>query len=130
MLSHIHHINFVVNDLGKSMVYFNHLLTQSPIIETLLERNVKTARYKIGETYLVLVQPLSSVGVVATILDKKGEGVFLVSFATPSINDALRELEIDYKNKREGLDGWQISDLSAAEQFGVILQLTQATGSK
>lgn len=126
MLTHIHHVNFVLKDLEKGILYFNKLLSSTPELEALPERKVKTAKYKIGETFLVLVQPISTNGVVADILHTKGEGVFLISFATESIDDALRELEIDHKNKRKGIDGWSISDLSPFQQFGAILQLTES----
>lgn len=126
MLTHIHHLNFVLNDLDEGILYFNKLLSSFPELQALPERKVKTARYKIGETFLVLVQPLTTSGVVADILKKKGEGLFLISFATESIDDTLQTLEITYKNKREGIDGWSISDLSPVEQFGAILQLSES----
>jgi methylmalonyl-CoA/ethylmalonyl-CoA epimerase len=126
MLSHIHHINFVVADLVKSLDYFTRLLQQEPVVENLPQRKVKTARYKIGESFLVLVQPTSSSGVVADILARKGEGIFLLSFATESIEEALIELELRYTDKREGLNGWSICDIAPFEQYGAILQLTQS----
>jgi methylmalonyl-CoA/ethylmalonyl-CoA epimerase len=125
MLSHIHHINFVVKDIAKAIAYFSKLLNQQPITEELLQRKVTTARYKLGETWLVLVQPTHSSGVVADILARKGEGIFLLSFATESIDATLENLELNAANKREGLDAWEICDLSPQEQFGAILQLTQ-----
>ncbi|MFQ3206926.1 MAG: methylmalonyl-CoA/ethylmalonyl-CoA epimerase [Glaciecola sp.] len=125
MLTHIHHINFVVADLNQSIFYFNKLLGQQGIVENLPERNVKTARFEIGASLLILVQPINSEGVVADILKDKGEGVFLISFATHSIDKALQELELSYTAKRKGLDGWSICDISPLEQFGAILQLTE-----
>lgn len=125
MLTHIHHINFVVGDLNASIPYFKKLLGQQPIVETLPERNVKTARFEIGQSLLVLVQPITSEGVVAEILANKGEGIFLISFATHSIDKTLQELELTYNEKRKGVDGWPICDISPFEQFGVVLQLTE-----
>lgn len=125
MLTRIHHINFVVADLNKSTIYFQNLLSQQPIIESLAQRQVKTARFKIGETFLILVQPLTDEGVVAEILARKGEGIFLLSFATQSISESLHELELSYIEKRKGIDGWSICDISPLEQFGAILQLTE-----
>jgi methylmalonyl-CoA/ethylmalonyl-CoA epimerase len=125
LLTHIHHINFVVADLKKSVAYFQKLLAHKPITETLLERQVKTARFKIGESLLILVQPLSDKGVVAEILANKGEGIFLLSFATQSISESLCGLEQSYANKRKGIDGLSICDISPLEQFGAILQLTE-----
>ncbi len=126
LLTHIHHINFVVADLQKSIAYFSKLLAQQPTVENLPERNVKTARYEIGQSLLVLVQPLSDKGAVADILASKGEGIFLLSFATQSIDEALHDLELSYTEKRTGLEAWSICDISPIEQFGAILQLTES----
>lgn len=130
MLTHIHHINFVVAELEGSVGYFEKLLKQQAIVENLPQRQVKTARFQIGESLLVLVQPLTSNGVVADILATKGEGIFLLSFATQSIDDTLRELELSYSQKREGLDGWSICDISPLEHLGIILQLTESSPVK
>jgi methylmalonyl-CoA/ethylmalonyl-CoA epimerase len=125
LLTHIHHINFVVADLDASILYFKKLLGQQPIVETLPERNVTTARFEIGQSLLVLVQAITNEGVVADILANKGEGIFLISFATHSIDKTLQELELSYNEKRKGVDDWPICDISPFEQFGVILQLTE-----
>lgn len=125
MLTHIHHINFVVADLQKAILYFQKLLDQEGIVECLAERNVKTARFKIGESLLILVQPKNSEGAVASILKNKGEGIFLLSLATHSIDKALEAFELSYKEKRKGLEGWSVCDISPFEQFGAILQLTE-----
>ncbi|MFT6270008.1 MAG: methylmalonyl-CoA/ethylmalonyl-CoA epimerase [Alphaproteobacteria bacterium] len=125
MITHIHHINFVVANLQASINYFAKLLAQQATIESLPQRNVNTARFKIGESLLILVQPLSKEGVVADILASKGEGVFLLSFATKSIDKSLLDLELSHAEKRVGLDSWPICDISPLEQFGAILQLTQ-----
>ncbi|GAB2674952.1 glyoxalase [Aliiglaciecola sp. 3_MG-2023] len=130
MLTHIHHINFVVANLDESVSYFQSLLSQSPVIEALPQRLVKTARFSIGESFLVLVQPVSKEGVVAEILQKKGEGIFLLSFATESIDETLQKLELYNPDKRTGLQDWAICDLTPYEQFGAILQLTEVSKNK
>lgn len=125
MITHIHHINFAVVDLVKSTRYFTKLLNQEAIIENLPQRNVNTARFDVGESYLVLVQPLSKQGAVAEILASRGEGIFLLSFATESIDKTLLDFELNHAEKRVGLAAWSICDIAPLEQFGTILQLTQ-----
>ena len=125
MLTHIHHINFVVADLQKAILYFEKLLDQKAIFECLAERNVKTARFKIGKSLLILVQPITNEGAVANILKDKGEGIFLLSLATDCIDKTLKDFELSYAEKRKGLEGWSVCDISPYEQFGAILQLTE-----
>jgi methylmalonyl-CoA/ethylmalonyl-CoA epimerase len=114
-----------VANLQASIDYFSKLLAQQAIIEKLPQRNVNTARFKIGESLLILVQPLSEEGLVAEILASKGEGIFLLSFATESIDQTLLDLELSHAQKRVGLENWPICDISPLEQFGAFLQLTQ-----
>lgn len=127
MITHIHHINFVVANLTESVNYFTQLLQQQPVLENLPQRNVNTARFSIGESFLVLVEPLSTEGVVANILASKGEGIFLLSLGTQSIDSTLADFERTHEQKRQGLANWDICDISPIEQFGAILQLTQNT---
>ncbi len=127
MIKNIHHINFVVHDINKAIHYFDHLLSQQAVTESLHQRKVKTALYTLGDTYLVIVQPTSTEGVVAEILANKGEGIFLLSFETQSIEDLLSSLEIQYSQKRQGINDWSICDISPYEKFGAILQLTQVS---
>jgi methylmalonyl-CoA/ethylmalonyl-CoA epimerase len=55
----IHHINFLVKDLDAAEQRYRALLGLGPAIrEALPERNVLTARFRLGESWLVLVQPL------------------------------------------------------------------------
>lgn len=135
MITHIHHINFVVKRLELAVSYFQQLLNQTPIFEDLPQRNVTTARFKVGECFLVLVQPETDQGIVADILAKHGEGIFLISFATESLEESLSRLSLEAdepnaQDKRTGLDGWHIHDISQYEQFGAILQLTTLNISK
>lgn len=125
MLSHIHHINFVVKNLPSRVEYFSKLLQQEPHVEVLEQRQVTTAKYTIGETFLVLVQPLGKEGVVADILEHRGEGVFLLSFATKSIEQSLKDLELEALEYRKGIHDWEICDIADIKMLGTILQLTK-----
>jgi methylmalonyl-CoA/ethylmalonyl-CoA epimerase len=59
MLKRVHHINFVVHDLQQAVTKYQALfgLNDFEFLEH-PHRPVKTARVKIGETWLVLLQPL------------------------------------------------------------------------
>lgn len=82
----IHYINYLVKDLEKSVPYFTNLFNTRPIVETISGREVKTARFVIGDAWFVLVQPLSDIGEVASILAQRDEGLFLLSFTVDSLN--------------------------------------------
>jgi len=108
------------------------------IFDSLEKRRVKTARVKIGETWLVLIEPIDEHGIPAQHLKKYGEGFFLLSFATSDIENYVDQLDtlldIDEKDDvatgtdfqvRQGLDNWRVVDLPMNSFFGAQLQLTQ-----
>ena len=59
MLKRIHHINFIVEDLNAAVKQYDKLFNMKfQDVEYHPERPVKVARYKIGDVWLVLVQPI------------------------------------------------------------------------
>tara|TARA_B100000809_G_C15140466_1_gene532987 strand:+ start:544 stop:951 length:408 start_codon:yes stop_codon:yes gene_type:complete len=128
----IHHINFLVKELQPQIDYFQSLLQCKPIIEHLPSRDVKTARFPLGATWIVLVQPLSEEGEVARILSERGEGVFLLSLNVDSLSESIKQLaqsgiKADEKGKRNGLDNWLVQDLQCPASLGSIIQLCQSS---
>lgn len=128
----VHHINFVVNDLAANVAYLSTLLNQQPIYNTIETRGVNTARFSLNDIWLVLVQPTSEQGEVANILKQRGEGLFLLSLATQSLDETLIQLEkkgINGSNKgpRQGLLNWLVHDLEIPSDLGPVLQLCEET---
>lgn len=131
MIQHVHHINILVRDIEHSLPRYRQLLGDTPAIrEELPDRGVRTARFKVGEMWLVLVQPTAD-GVPARTLAARGEGVFLMSFAVVDLGDAehwMHDRGIDTDGPpRSGLDGWRVIDLDASMQPGLTLQLCSET---
>ena len=127
----IHHINFLVRDLDAAEARYRSVLGLGPAIrEELSARNVMTARFKVGESWLVLVQPTSEEGEPARHLREHGEGFFLISFGVDDLDTAMRRGRdaggsFTTNEPRTGLEGWRIIDFHPADTFGAILQLTE-----
>jgi len=141
MISHIHHINFLVRDLDLAIARYQCLLGDIQFeLDELKHRTVKTARVKLGSTWLILVQPLDDNSVPAQHLAKYGEGFFLMSLATTDLPNEKRRIESEFQTnldttidfqtpQRTGLDGWQVIDFPLQQFFGAQLQLTQDKSS-
>ncbi|MFC3095343.1 glyoxalase [Alteromonas sediminis] len=131
MINRIHHVNFLVRDLTNCTTYMTSLLGIEPELSCLPERYVKTATYKLGECYLVLVSPTSELGEPARILKEKGPGLFLISFSTPNIDttlSALKNFGINTASpRRQGLENWIVQDLTSPDDLGAIIQLCETT---
>ena len=125
----LHHINFVVRDINAAKMRFAAQLgLEFGASEELPARGVVTVRARLAETWIVLVQPVTSAGVVAGRLAAHGEGVFLLSFAVPDLEQA-RTLFPQLGHTRTGLDGWQVADLPHAvanRAEPVVLQLCES----
>ncbi|MCH6549447.1 MAG: VOC family protein [Proteobacteria bacterium] len=131
MLKRVHHINFLVADLDKSIERYKDLFElESVEIEMLPERGVATARFDLDGVWIVLVQPVDDKSEPARILREQGEGVFLISFAVDDLDDAREKLVAKgaisrSATTRDGLLNWRVIDLDPEAVFGAPVQLTE-----
>ena len=125
MVNGIHHINFIVRDLDAGVARFERLLGRTvDRRDTLDARGVLTARFRLGEVWLVIVQPTREGTEPARFLATHGEGFFLLSFAVDSLDDVEGIGPV-----RRGLDDWQVADFDPADTYGVLCQVTQTGGT-
>ena len=127
MLKRVHHINLLVRDLEVAMQRYAALQPGEMVLEDLEGRGVRTARFRVGESWIVLVQPTDPDGSPGRHLARHGEGLFMLSFEVDSLADCSAQLspELLDGDGRRGLDNWLVSDLAESEFFGAQLQLTQ-----
>ena len=131
MLKNVHHINLLVRDLDEAVQRYQQTLGISEMLYgDLSQRGVRTARFRVGETWIVLVQPTDPEGVPGRHLAEHGEGLFLLSFEVDSVADTVSEIkarggQFSAEQPRQGLEDWQVVDLDPAQFFGVQLQLTE-----
>ncbi len=127
----IHHVNIVVQNLSSAVDRYRRALgLPAPVVDSLDDRGVLTARFDLGGIWLVLVQPTRDDGVPARHLSEHGEGLFLLSFAVDNLEDASARVRAagarwSDERPRTGLDGWQVLDLEPADFCQARLQLTE-----
>jgi len=131
MLTRVHHVNLLVRDLDAAVERYRSTLAVTRFeFGDLPERGVRTARFRAGESWIVLVQPTDPDSVPGQHLAAHGEGLFLLSLGVESL-DSAREIVLagggtfTQDNPRTGLEGWQVLDLDPAVFSGAILQLTE-----
>jgi methylmalonyl-CoA/ethylmalonyl-CoA epimerase len=127
----IHHLNFLVKDLDQAVEsYRSALQLDIATYDNLEQRNVRTARFKLGDSWLILVQPLDEESIPAQHLAEHGEGFFLMSISTQSLDKEITRLAKMPKigplgEKRQGLDGWQVADFPRSGLHGAQLQFCE-----
>lgn len=128
-ISGIHHINFLVRDLDEAEARYRQLLGLGPALRGELPgRGVLTARFRLGDSWLVLVQPTGDEGEPARMLREQGEGFMLLSLSVDDLDAALADTRAaggEVGAERSGLQGWRIADLAVTDTYGAQLQFCE-----
>jgi catechol 2,3-dioxygenase-like lactoylglutathione lyase family enzyme len=127
----VHHINFLVRDLAVAIPAWERVLDM-PVTarDSLAGRGVDIARFRVGETWVSLVQPTRPGTVPARHLETHGEGFFLMSLEVDSLDAEVDRLgEASFSGPaRDGLEDWWVRDLDIRQTFGAQLQLVSERG--
>ncbi len=132
----VHHIDVVVHDLDRAVDRYRRVLGTEPLPrESLPGRGIDLVRFRIGETWLILVQPTDEDGPVAVFLREHGEGFFHMAIEVDDIEaeaNALQAREVRLVNTqpRIGIDGWKLIDIELEETLGAMIQLVEAPEKK
>ena len=129
MFSGIHHLTFVVADLGATVTAYEQKLGIGPFQHSELpSRGVVTARVQVGETWIVLVSPKNTDGAVGQYLAANGEGLLFLSFGVDDLDKAIGDLEkrgTQVSEKRVGICDWRIAELETRSELKVNCHLTE-----
>ena len=130
-LSHIEHIGIAVKSIEEQLPYYEGILgLKCYNIETVEDQKVKTAFFKVGQTKLELLEPTSEESTIAKFIEKRGEGIHHIAFATQGLDEALQEMAakgvrlID-THSRKGAEGLNIAFLHPKSTGGVLTELCE-----
>ena len=127
-LTHIEHLGIAVKSLEEAIPYYENVLgLKCYAIEEVADQKVKTAFFKIGQTKLELLEPTSPESTIATFIEKRGEGIHHLAFATDDVAACLAEAEekgvrlID-KAPRPGAEQMMIAFVHPKSTKGVLTE--------
>lgn len=90
----IDHICFAVRDLEKTKRIYEDNFNLVPQVEYIAEsEHIKVARYYVGDVAVELMESTSPRGEVSKFIERRGEGVFLISYKVDDLDAALDELK-------------------------------------
>lgn len=128
-LTHVEHIGIAVSDLTAAIRFYEDVLgLECYAIEEVADQKVKTAFFRIGETKIELLESADPQGPIGKFIEKRGEGIHHIAFASDDVEEALLEMEgkgvqlID-KKPRKGAEGLLIGFLHPKSNFGVLTEL-------
>ncbi|MFA7116433.1 MAG: methylmalonyl-CoA epimerase [Bacteroidales bacterium] len=129
-LSHIDHIGIAVKSIDAALPYFENVLgLKCYNIEEVKDQHVKTAFLKIGQTKLELLESTTPDGNIAKFIEKKGEGMHHLAFATETgVQEALidaseKGIRLIDKTPRDGAEGLEIAFLHPKSTCGILTEL-------
>ncbi|MEG1554559.1 MAG: methylmalonyl-CoA epimerase [Rikenellaceae bacterium] len=130
-VTHVEHIGIAVKDLDVAIPMWEKLLgVKCYNIEEVAEQKVKTAFLKIGEIKIELLQSTAEDGPIAKFIEKKGEGIQHIAFASTDIEGELARcssegIQLIDKTPRNGAEGLSIGFLHPKSTLGVLAELCQ-----
>jgi len=127
-LSHIEHLGIAVKSLEEAIPYYENVLgLKCYAVEEVADQKVKTAFFKIGQTKIELLEPTSPESTIANFIEKRGEGIHHLAFATDDVAACLAEAEekgvrlID-KAPRPGAEQMMIAFIHPKSTKGVLTE--------
>jgi methylmalonyl-CoA/ethylmalonyl-CoA epimerase len=127
-LEFIDHIGIAVKSLEESIPLFEKLLgTACYSIEEVADQHVKTAFFRVGQTKIELLESTDPEGPIGTFIEKRGEGIHHIAFATENADQALVDAKengfrlID-RVSRKGAEGMNIGFLNPRNTNGILVE--------
>ncbi|PKK91625.1 MAG: methylmalonyl-CoA epimerase [Candidatus Wallbacteria bacterium HGW-Wallbacteria-1] len=131
MIRKIDHIAVAVENLTASAEILGKLLGISPSeVEEVAEQKVRALFFDIGGVHIELLEPTSEDSPVAGFLEKKGQGIHHIAFATDDIQNEISRLDqqgfkmID-SIPRTGAGGKKIAFIHPRSSEKVLTELCQ-----
>ena len=134
-INKLDHISIAVKNLDQAQKVWEPVLGKTGPDDTYIDESekIKVARYWIGDVAFELMESLTPDGEVAKFIEKKGEGVMVVSLNVADTRGAMAELEKeDYpfiggaRPFREG----EFAFIHPKKMNGVLLELIDDKGSE
>jgi len=92
-VTRIDHISLAVADLKKAREIYEKVLgLELDSIYIAENEKIKVARYYLGDVAIELMESTEPDGEVAKFIEKKGEGIFVISYRVSDVDEALADL--------------------------------------
>jgi len=124
----IDHISIAVRDLEQARKVWEPVLGKSAPDDEYIDEpeKIKVARYWLGEVGFELMESTSPDGDVAKFIEKRGEGVMLISFNVPDTRLAIDELgsrDYPFIGGARPFRGGEFAFLHPKKMNGVLLEV-------
>ena len=130
-MAKVDHIGIAVKDLDQAVPFYRDRLgLELAEIKELPERGLKIAFFKLGDTCLELLAPLSEDSQISKFLENKGEGIHHIAITTPDIDQEIEHLgccgvRMATPKASIGAEGYPVAFVHPKSSHGVLLELIE-----
>ena len=131
MITKIDHLGIAVKSLDTVIAYYEDVLgLKCEGREEVESQKVKTAFFAAGDVHIELLEPTSDDSPIAKFLEKNGEGIHHIAFATDDIvgqlsNAKEKGARLIHEVPFAGAGGKQVAFLHPKSTFGVLTEFCQ-----
>ena len=135
MITRIDHLGIAVRSLDEAIAHYEQALgLKCEHREDVPSQKVRTAFFAVGEVHLELLEPTSPDSPVAKFLEKNGEGLHHVAYATTDIAGQLQQaagsgVKLIHEKPIEGAAGKLVAFLHPKSTYGVLTEFCMEKNS-
>jgi methylmalonyl-CoA/ethylmalonyl-CoA epimerase len=128
-MNKLEHIGIAVSNLEESNRLFARLLGVSHYkIEEVASEGVRTSFFKVGDIKIELLEATRPDSPIARFIEKRGEGIHHLAFATPDIEKEMlakkeKGFQLLSETPKEGADDKMIAFMHPKSTNGVLVEL-------
>ena len=133
MISKIDHIGIAVNSIDEQIPYYRDVLgLKVERVEEVKSEGVKVCFIKVGDTHIELLEPISEESPVKKFLDKNGQGVHHIAYASSDVVQTVldmkgKDFRLLNEQPKQGAGGKLICFAHPKSTFGVLTEICQET---
>jgi methylmalonyl-CoA epimerase len=121
MLKRIHHIDYLVRDIDKTLAHYNKAFGIQVEGRKKIGGTAEIAYFHIGEVLFALLTPVDPNSWLQKQLDEKGEGFVHMGCEVDDLAQAVqtmkaKDVHLVSEQPRRGLDDWNIWLIDLAEE--------------
>jgi len=128
MIQRIDHLGIAVRSLAEAVKYYEQALgLKCEHYEEVPSQKVRTAFFDVGGVHLELLEPTSPESTIAQFIEKRGEGIHHIAFASDDITGQLAGakgagVKLLHEVPFEGAAGKLVAFLHPKSTYGVLTE--------
>jgi methylmalonyl-CoA/ethylmalonyl-CoA epimerase len=131
MIEKIDHVGVATQNLDEVRKIFQEILGLKPVFEEIVpDQKVKVLGFKIGESTIEFLEPISDDSPIGKFLEKRGPGLHHLAVKVDDVTKTLHEfkqnnLRVIDETPRKGAEGKLIAFVHPKSTGGILLELSQ-----